>query len=61
MFGLGMAELLVVMVVALIVFGPKRLPEAARGLGKSLKAFKSALKETENEIGNVMDEDSFKK
>ena len=40
MFGIGMPELLVIMVVALVVLGPKRLPELARQLGKAVAEFR---------------------
>ncbi|MBY0370937.1 twin-arginine translocase TatA/TatE family subunit [bacterium] len=43
MFGLGPAEIVVIGVVALLVFGPKRLPELARGMGKGIRDFKRAL------------------
>ncbi len=41
-FGIGMQEMLVIFVIALIVFGPKRLPELARTLGRSLGEFRRA-------------------
>ncbi|MDE0886675.1 MAG: twin-arginine translocase TatA/TatE family subunit [Myxococcota bacterium] len=42
MFGIGIQELAIVCVVALLVFGPKRLPEVARSLGKGLSEFRRA-------------------
>jgi sec-independent protein translocase protein TatB len=52
MFGIGMTELLVILVVALIVFGPTRLPELARSLGRAMGEFRRAstdLRQTFNE------------
>lgn len=42
MFNIGMPELMVVFVVALLVFGPKRLPDIGRQLGKAMRSFKQA-------------------
>jgi sec-independent protein translocase protein TatA len=49
MFGLGTQELLIILVIAFFVFGGKKLPEIGAGLGKGLRAFKSGLKDLENE------------
>ena len=43
MFGIGFQELLVILVVALIVLGPQRLPEVAKSLGKFYRELKSAV------------------
>ncbi len=45
MFGIGPEELIVILVIALIVFGPKRLPEIGRTLGRSLQEFRKASNE----------------
>lgn len=44
MGNLGLSELLVIGVVALLVIGPRRLPEVARAIGQAVKAFQDALK-----------------
>jgi sec-independent protein translocase protein TatA len=49
MFGsLGAPELLVILVVALLVFGPKKLPDLGRSLGEAIRGFKKATNESEN-------------
>lgn len=50
---LGMPELLIIGVVALIVFGPRKLPELGRSLGKSLQEFRRAT----NELKHTLDEE----
>jgi sec-independent protein translocase protein TatA len=45
MFGLGMPELIIILVVALIFFGPGKLPELGSGLGKAIRSFKKASTE----------------
>ncbi len=45
MFDIGWPELVLILVVALLFFGPGRLPEIARSFGKSIKSFKDGLRE----------------
>ena len=69
MFGsIGMTELIVIMVVALVVIGPKRLPELARTLGKALGDFKRATSDFQNSFSmeddydlDVLDEEAKEK
>jgi len=51
MFGnLGAGEIILILLVVLILFGAKKIPELAKGLGKGMSEFKKGLKEVENEI-----------
>lgn len=63
MFGIGLPELLVIMVVALIVLGPKRIPELARTLGKGLAEFRRATGDITDEFRNAQTllEDEYRK
>ncbi|WP_034647564.1 Sec-independent protein translocase subunit TatA [Corynebacterium sputi] len=46
---LGMTELLLILAVVILLFGAKRLPDAARSLGRSMRIFKSEVREMNNE------------
>ena len=50
LFGLGGQEILIVLVVVLLLFGAKKIPELARGLGKGIREFKDASREIKREI-----------
>lgn len=47
---IGFGELLIILVVVLLLFGAKKIPELARGLGKGMSEFKKGLKDVENNI-----------
>jgi len=49
-FNLGMTELLVILLVVLLVFGAKRLPEIGSSMGKGIKEFKKSIKEVQSSI-----------
>jgi sec-independent protein translocase protein TatA len=55
MFGLGMPELLVILVIVVIIFGANRLPQLGEGLGKAIRGFKKGISD-----GNEANKDSSK-
>lgn len=60
MFGLGIGEILIILVIAFLLFGPKQLPEVARQVGKAVKGFKETAddlrKSVEPEINMIQQE-----
>lgn len=49
-FGMGLPEIVLILVVALLIFGPKKLPEIGRSLGKALRGFQEASNEFQSEF-----------
>jgi len=60
MFGIGMSELLVILIVALIIFGPTRLPELARSLGRAMAEFRRASTDLRSSFEEAAREPSAK-
>lgn len=60
MFGIGMPELIIILVIILIIFGAGKLPEIGAGIGKGIKNFKKATTEVESEDPKKIEEDSEK-
>ena len=53
-FGSGIPEIAVIVVLALLIFGPKGLPQLGKTIGKTLKGLQTASKEFENEINKTL-------
>ena len=56
MFGLGLGETVLIIIAILLLFGAKRLPEVAQGLGKGVREFRRAMKDTADEIKGTNEE-----
>jgi len=55
MFGLGMQELVIILLIVVVIFGAGKLPELGAGIGKGIKSFKKSMKEEEDP--KVLDND----
>jgi sec-independent protein translocase protein TatA len=55
-FGLGMPEVIGILVIVLVLFGAKKIPELAKGLGQGIKEFKKASNDMQNEMHRSMEE-----
>jgi sec-independent protein translocase protein TatA len=60
MFGLGVGELLVILLIVIVIFGAQRLPQIGQGLGEGIKNFRSALKAPPEIDVTPKDDDSKK-
>ncbi len=56
MFGMGTSELLIVLLVVLLVFGSKQLPQTARTLGKAWRDFQNATKSAQDEMKKMLED-----
>ncbi len=54
---LGMGQIILILLVVLLMFGAKKLPELAKGLGQGIKEFKKASRDMQNEISQAASED----
>jgi sec-independent protein translocase protein TatA len=57
MFGIGMPELIIILVIILIIFGAGKLPEIGGGMGKAIRNFKKATNETKKEATDKIEND----
>jgi len=55
MFGIGMPEMIIIVIVALVFFGPGKVPELGSSIGKAIRGFTKAMTETEKEPDSKQD------
>lgn len=53
---IGGPEIIVILIIVLVLFGGKKIPELMKGLGKGVKEYKKAVNDVESEIKNISDE-----
>ncbi len=58
MFGIGMPELIIILVIILIIFGAGKLPEIGAGMGKAIKSFKTATADDDTKETNKIENDT---
>lgn len=58
MFGkIGAGELILILVIAIVIFGPSKLPQIGKSLGQAIKEFRKGTTQVQKEINSLMDED----
>ena len=61
LFNLGMTEIIGILLIVVLLFGGKKIPELMKGVGKGMRAFKEGMNEAEGEIKKAMEEPAAKK
>lgn len=56
MFGLGPTELIIILVIALVIFGPSRLPKVGQSVGQALRAFRDSTDKVQQEVTKSLEE-----
>ena len=59
MFGLGPTELVLILIIALVIFGPSKLPEIGKAIGKGIREFKEAANKIEKDNEKKEEEDKY--